>query len=137
MIHVEMPKGGSDKKRSEINLEDLLCFKGYVVEQTTSKLSQFINLSKAFFFHSTGLMEEKNIYERYFRHYLHSEKVKRGPPLFSWLIDNNTPLSMFTSFLKKPEKVVEFLHGEPFGLVLVYMHVKMCVLLRYAARKSV
>lgn len=67
-----------DKKRSEINLEDLLCFNGYVVEQPTSKLSQFINLSKAFFFHSTSLMEAKNIYERYFRHYLLSEKVKTG-----------------------------------------------------------
>lgn len=65
-------------KRSEINLEDLLCFNGYVVEQPTSKLSQFINLSKAFFFHSTSLMEAKNIYERYFRHYLLSEKVKTG-----------------------------------------------------------
>ena len=78
LIHAEMPKGGSDKKRSEINLEDLLCFKGYVVEQTTSKLSQFINLSKAFFFHSTGLVEEKNIYERYFRHYLYTLRKLRG-----------------------------------------------------------
>ena len=44
---------------------------------------------------------------------------------------------MFSSFLKRPEQVVEFLHGEPSGLVLVYMHVKMCVLMGYAARKSV